>query len=85
MDSSISRVCILLFLCFIHFTVYTVDSENGAKQDTQICPSVVDVPRYSGVVPRADTGLSVEEVHLALLRGPLLCRRDVKKPKKQRD
>lgn len=37
--------------------------------------TVVDIPGYSGVMPRADTCLSVEEVHLSLLRGPLFCRK----------
>lgn len=44
---------------------------------------LVDVPGYSGVVPRADTCLGMEKVHLALLCGPLLCKsgkkRDVRK------
>ncbi len=40
-----------------------------------VASEVTDVPWYSGVVPRADTCLGVEKVHLALLRGPLLCRK----------
>lgn len=31
------------------------------------------LPGYPGVVPRADARLRVQEVHLALHRGPLLC------------
>lgn len=33
----------------------------------------LDIPWYSGVMPRADTSLSVEKVHLALLCCPLFC------------
>lgn len=39
---------------------------------------MADIPWYSGIMPRADTRLSVEKVHLALLRGPLLCRKTYK-------
>lgn len=64
-DSPVSRRCITSFLCFKCFTVYVW---------TEKCCFVADVPWHSGIMPRADTCLSVEKVHLALLRGPLLCR-----------
>lgn len=42
---------------------------------SEVTDPAVDVPGYSGVVPRADARLSVEEVYLALLCGPLFCRK----------
>lgn len=41
----------------------------------EVTDPVADLPWYSGVMPRADTCLRVKKVHLALLRGPLLCRK----------
>lgn len=38
-----------------------------------MCKKLKAVPGHSGVVPRADARLGVQEVHLTLLRGPLLC------------
>lgn len=66
-----------------YLTEYIVNSGKSNKIKSynrkhdvisHVC-SVADVPGYTGVVPRADTCLSVEEVHLALLRGSLLCRK----------
>lgn len=57
----------------------------GEKKRAVVLPEVAeplgDVPWYSGVMPCADTCLSVEKVHLALLRGPLLCRKTQKQDK----
>lgn len=58
---------------YIFYSIYGGEwSDNGEHHE--VTDPMGDVPGYSGVMPRADTCLSVEEVHLALLRGPLLCK-----------
>lgn len=52
-----------------------LDSIASPISHFTVTDTVEDVPWYSGVMPRADTCLSVEKVHLALLRGPLLCKK----------
>lgn len=69
---------VIILVCYIFYSLY-----GGLLKEQNIVllsclpkrtDPVADVPWYSGVMPRADTCLSVEKVHLALLRGPLLCK-----------
>lgn len=54
------------------------EKKDGSLLCGQLLPFAemfAELPWHSGVMPCADTCLSVEKVHLALLRGPLLCKK----------